>query len=210
VLRASTFFYHRHPDRRALVVGNGLSRANFDLAELYSYGLVVFGCNALYRDFDPDYLVVVDAAMVQEVGARYDGVVVMPSAEELACIEVSTDLLRAGWLEYDGLPEPTAGARALWCALRAGCPTIFLIGFDSVPLLPNGRNNCVYAGTTNYDYTYAHPQETEIRRVRAVANVVEAFDARHRVHQVDTSALPVSSMSYSEMFQIISRPSVRS
>ena len=50
----------------AIVLGNGESRQNFDLDVLKTKG-VVYGCNALYRDFTPDALICVDGGMMHEV-----------------------------------------------------------------------------------------------------------------------------------------------
>ena len=49
----------------AFVLGNGKSRLNVDPRNFQERG-VVYGCNALYREFVPDYLVAVDVKMVNE------------------------------------------------------------------------------------------------------------------------------------------------
>ena len=50
----------------AFVVGNGTSRKPINLETLKQYGSI-YACNAVYRDFIPDYLVAVDAKMVIEI-----------------------------------------------------------------------------------------------------------------------------------------------
>ena len=52
--------------KTAFVLGNGTSRKSIDLNQLKEHG-TVYGCNALYREFNPDYLVAVDAKMVIEI-----------------------------------------------------------------------------------------------------------------------------------------------
>ena len=47
------------PKGNAYCIGNGPSRKNFDLNTLKGTGQV-YGCNALYRDFMPDFLFSVD------------------------------------------------------------------------------------------------------------------------------------------------------
>ena len=54
------------PRGNAYIIGNGPSRKGFDLNQLKSTGQI-YGCNALYRDFVPDYLFSVDAKMTQEI-----------------------------------------------------------------------------------------------------------------------------------------------
>jgi hypothetical protein len=56
--------------RSAAVVGNGESRLGFDLTKLPE-DMVVFGCNALYRDLTPDYLGAVDVRMTAEIIRAY-------------------------------------------------------------------------------------------------------------------------------------------
>lgn len=47
-------------------IGNGASRQNFDLNKLKEKGIII-GCNALYRDFIPDILIVLDGKMMREL-----------------------------------------------------------------------------------------------------------------------------------------------
>ena len=53
-------------NKRVFALGNGESRKDLNLSELYEYG-IIYGCNALYRDFPPDVLVVVDPVMKEEI-----------------------------------------------------------------------------------------------------------------------------------------------
>ena len=50
----------------AFVLGNGLSRKPIPLEPLKQHGKV-YACNAVYRTFTPDYLVAVDAKMINEI-----------------------------------------------------------------------------------------------------------------------------------------------
>ena len=49
---------------RAYIIGNGPSRKGIDLTKLPGK---TFGCNALYRDFAPDYLLSGDAGVIKEI-----------------------------------------------------------------------------------------------------------------------------------------------
>ena len=54
----------------AFVLGNGVSRQHLSLAQLQRRGKI-YGCNALYREFEPDVLVATDrpiATAIQESG----------------------------------------------------------------------------------------------------------------------------------------------
>ena len=58
---------------KAWVIGNGPSRKSVNLEDLKKEG-VVYGCNALYRDWEPDYLVANDWRMMLEIiDAGYKG-----------------------------------------------------------------------------------------------------------------------------------------
>ena len=50
----------------AFIIGNGKSREGFDLEQLRPYGHT-YGCNALYRDFAPDYLIAIDDPITKEI-----------------------------------------------------------------------------------------------------------------------------------------------
>jgi len=51
---------------RVFCVGNGVSRKNFNLDKLRTYGKI-YGCNALYRTFTPDVLTSVDHGIMHEI-----------------------------------------------------------------------------------------------------------------------------------------------
>ena len=48
------------------LIGNGKSRAQFDLERLRSIGTII-GCNAIYRNFNPDILIAIDSKMLNEI-----------------------------------------------------------------------------------------------------------------------------------------------
>ena len=48
----------------AYIIGNGPSRKGLDLDTLDG---TTFGCNALYRDYSPDYLVSGDSTIIKEI-----------------------------------------------------------------------------------------------------------------------------------------------
>ena len=53
------------------LLGNGTSRNAFELERLREHGTII-GCNAIYRDFEPDILVAIDAKILSElVKAKY-------------------------------------------------------------------------------------------------------------------------------------------
>ena len=127
----------------AFELGNGLSRKPIPLEPLKQHGKI-YACNAVYRTFTPDYLVAVDAKMVNEIctaGAQLK----MP---------VWTNPNRA-YKKYKGLNffEPSlgwsSGPTALWLASKHMHQTYFLLGFDFTGTM-EGKLNNIYGDTPNY------------------------------------------------------------
>jgi hypothetical protein len=127
---------------RCFVLGNGRSRLNLKLHQLKRYGKI-YGCNALYREFEPDYLVAVDPKMIVEIEK---------SGYQLTH-EVWTNP-NAKYRNFSGFKyfNPSlgwsSGPTALDLAVKNGGTEIYICGFDFVGV--NGLLNNVYADTTNY------------------------------------------------------------
>ena len=111
----------------AFVIGNGTSRKDLELHSLKKYGKV-YACNAVFRTFEPDYLVAVDVKMILEINhAKY---FFQPAK---------------GW---------SSGPTALWLASTHAHDTIYILGFDFHGTKDDVGNrtkvNNLYAGTHNY------------------------------------------------------------
>jgi len=146
----------------AFVLGNGQSRTSIDLVQLRQLG-PIYGCNGLYRDWEPDCLVATDR----------------PIAEAIQ---------RSGYSKknrfYTRKPLPDTGALIvprkyhgnssgpIACALAAmdGHDRIYMLGFDMGPSASMRFNN-VYAGTEFYKSADAAPTFTGnwIRQLLTIA-----------------------------------------
>lgn len=126
----------------AFVLGNGKSRLNANLDLLKNHGKV-YGCNALYREFEPDYLIAVDVKMVNEIisaGYHTDHAVwTNPNKGVSSKENINFFSPHKGW---------SSGPTALWFASTEGYKTIYILGFDYQGI--GGRFNNVYADTFNY------------------------------------------------------------
>ena len=108
---------------KAFIIGNGVSRSEFDLEELRGKG-TIFGCNALYRDFTPDYLVAIDDKIIAEINHAIDtgecevpqSNFIVPSWNE--CFEATTGR------------RSNAGMNAMLEAIKLGHDEIYCLGFD--------------------------------------------------------------------------------
>lgn len=128
--------------KRAFVLGNGKSRNGLNLHRLKLKGKI-YGCNALYREFAPDYLIAVDPKMVFEISkSNYQ-----LTNEVWTNRRRSTDNIQnmnyfeksLGW---------SSGPTALTLASNHSYDEIYIIGFDYSS--QDGYLNNIYAGTENY------------------------------------------------------------
>ena len=128
--------------KQAFVVGNGTSRSAIDLAQLKLNGKM-YGCNALYREFDPDYLIAVDVKMIIEINK---------SGYQLKT-PVWTNSNKAyhkfvGFNYFQPSKGWSSGPTALWMASEHDNDEIYILGFDYQGL--GDRINNIYADTPNY------------------------------------------------------------
>jgi hypothetical protein len=133
---------------KAFIIGNGKSRIGFDLLLLKHNG-TVFGCNALYRDFDvcnyalPDYLVAIDPKMQEEIDMSDfpRPRIIFPPEEE--CWEPK---------EYNpNRPRSNAGMNAVLEAIKRDFNEIYCLGFDFLLYDDIGSISNVYDGTNAYE-----------------------------------------------------------
>jgi len=142
----------------AYVIGNSISRKDIDLTKLNG---VTYGCNALYRDFSPDFLVCIDHFITMEVieSGYADGHVVYAPAKQKLHFK-RLDLIPLN-------PVVNAGATALHIACLHGFKKIYTLGFDwditSVSI------NNIYLDTNGYaktnDLAYAKKWPAQFQKV---------------------------------------------
>lgn len=137
---------------QAVIIGNGPSRLDFNLKLIKNHrgGLLAnralqsYGCNALYRDFTPDFLIARGNAVIKEIvdSGYVDSNIVY------------TDAIHT--LEYPNKfyltphdPYADAGTTAAYIAAFDGHKNIYLLGFDGQDT--PGHNYNVYAGTPGYE-----------------------------------------------------------
>ena len=136
---------------RAVVIGNSAGRKEFNLNLLKtSSGLLgadtvqTYGCNALYRDFTPDFLIATGPEIVKEIATR-------PYVNENIVYSSAINLLgypnKFYLIPYD--PYADAGTTAAYIAAFDGHKKIYLLGFDE-QVTPNDNFN-IYANTNGYN-----------------------------------------------------------
>ena len=132
-------------NKTAFIVGNGLSRKDFDISQLKDVA-PVYGCNAIYRDLQkhdlPDYLIAIDDRIKDEIECSTfprDRVIFPPYDE---CFESA---------EYREYPRnrSNAGMNAMQEAIRHGKTELWMLGFDFMLDMQLGLSN-IYDGTPCY------------------------------------------------------------
>ena len=127
------------------VLGNGTSRKPVKPEELRAHG-TIYGCNALFREFIPDYLVAVDTKMIREIStAGYQHkhpVWTNPNKYTRSVEKLNLFNPNLGW---------SSGPTALNFASNQFPKEVYILGFDYQGVgRKNELVNNVYAGTENY------------------------------------------------------------
>lgn len=142
------------------VIGNGESRNGIDVDALKQHGLV-FGCNALIRDFTPDYVVALDKKMEREIEtSKFKGKRIYRFYRGQKLPDGSYPL------EIKKGKPVNSGVAAIYIALKIGCTELYLVGFDL-------SNNNIYCGTKNYGRISEKAKRTPPKRVQIHRTISE-------------------------------------
>ena len=129
----------------AFIIGNGESRRSFDLNDIKSVA-PIFGCNAIYRDFSPDWLVAVDEGVIDEITSskfpKESTLFPRSKAEEYEPAD-----MHPGRNRY---PRNNSGMYAMQRAIEKDYNVLLCLGFDF--LINDSYLSCtnLFAGTKNY------------------------------------------------------------
>lgn len=130
---------HKNP---AFVLGNGKSRLAINSKLLLNRG-TVYGCNAIYREMEPHYLIAVDVKMINEIVEHgyhlTHEVWTNPNKGIVSNQHLNFFNPHRGW---------SSGPTALFFAASKGHQNIYILGFDYEGI--QGKLNNVYADTRNY------------------------------------------------------------
>ena len=167
--------FNTHVTSQAVVIGNGESRLGFDLSHIkdHSGGILAanklqsYGCNALYRDFTPDFLVAVGVDIIDEIaksGYTQDNIVYANAQY----------VLKNPGKFYIVPQNPTfdAGALALYLACFDGHTKIFMLGYDGNHGF--GPTNNVYKDTPGYPSS-DHLENNTTFWARTLSTVISTY-----------------------------------
>lgn len=125
----------------ALIIGNGISRKTFPLKELADK-FVTFGCNALYRDFEPDWLVAIDDVIIGEI--------IVSNYPKSRFIVPSSDEQYEPAVWNPSRPRENAGMVAMREAIKKGHQELNCIGMDFLIDDKEFNMGNVFDGTNGY------------------------------------------------------------
>lgn len=154
-----------------IVLGNGESRKHINVNLLEGPKV---GCNAIYRDYDVDYLVCVDRRMMQEAlssGVNLQGALVYTRPDwynqfKTLRVREVPELPYKGTERWDEPFQWGSGPYAVLIgAMYTKLKEVKLIGFDLTSKTKKVNN--IYKGTQNYDDADA-----------------KAVDPRYWIHQI--------------------------
>lgn len=185
----------------AFVLGNGQSRQTLDLVALAALA-PVYGCNALFRQFEPAVLVSTDTPIsraIQESG--YSATHVHYTRKPLPALGAKRIPQ-----QYYGF---SSGPAAVGIAAIDGHQRIYLIGFDMGPTATGHFNN-MYANTEFYKKSSATPTYTG-NWVRQLTTVAQNFSSTQfvRVQGATTADIVqlsnISNVTHMSMLDFVSR-----
>ena len=142
---------HVVPRGNAYIIGNGPSRKGFNLNKLPATGQT-YGCNAIYRDFVPDFIFSVDMKMTLEM---YEEEVYKKCIHYAPGLEVNRYPTKRCGLNNSDLhlipnnPHWISGGVAMWTATVHGHKDLYFLGFDFREYGKEKLNN-IYQDSKNY------------------------------------------------------------
>jgi len=142
---------------RALVIGNGESRRQFDINACTHY--VLIGCNAIHRDLNVDHLICCDRRMAEEavnnsntkdteIYVRDHWHHYFRKIRKNKNINLLPAVPTQGESKKDQAEHWGSGGYAVLLAAVLGYQEVAMIGFDLYPI-DHAVNN-IYKGTVNY------------------------------------------------------------
>lgn len=171
---------------RAIVIGNGISRVDFDLRNILEHRdtaawgertpwrsprikkkFNTYGCNALYRDYKVDFLVATGEQIIQEI------------ANDPYCVDNVVYANKNIVIDYPSkfhfIPQDldyNSGSIATYMAAFDGHKKVYMLGFDGVD---NNTNNYNYYANTPGYLPANHPTNEEYW-TKCLYNIMTTYD----------------------------------
>lgn len=160
-----------NPSGNAICLGNGLSRQNYTTKQfentnkrkILKYYNVMYGCNAIYRDWQPDFLIVTNQILAAKISTEMHNITFAP--QEIMRRYKNLNLI-------PGAQRLDAGSAAAYLAAFHGAKRVFLYGYDGQQI--EGVNNNVYANTECYSSESENVNDRDW--IKNLKNVIETYN----------------------------------
>lgn len=182
----------------ACVIGNGPSRTDLDL-HCINATMTTYGCNALYRDFMPNYLISMDYPMVKEIiknKVHYRTSFHTQHENKIDTLAREGHPINFFW----GMSETyDSGNSALILALQNKHDVVYMIGFD-YSSSPSSLSN-VYRGTENYPIDHGYPAASMIdtKWEKRLKKILKQYPDQKVIRVNGTKSLSIGNENYSEI-----------
>jgi hypothetical protein len=136
---------------KCTVIGNGASRKQHDLTKL---NYPTFGCNQIYKEFMPDWLIAKDRRVLEQMSKDKIKQVYLPMMSHRAHRETSTIMIpdmRPIRFPYFRMNSWLTGEICIVFAAQLGFTDIDVIGFDGGP-------DSIYRERTDTNVSLVHNQ----------------------------------------------------
>lgn len=182
----------------ACIIGNGPSRLSFDLNKIQNT-MTTYGCNALYRDYIPNYLISMDYNMVKEIldnKIHHQTSFYTQHDNRIDKLQSEGEPINFFW----GFSETNdSGNSALKLALQHNNDVVYMIGFDyssNPSVLPN-----VYSGSKNYVSRHCYPAASMLdsKWEQRLKKIIKQHPDKKVVRVNGTRTLAVGNENYSEI-----------
>lgn len=179
---------------RAVVIGNGISRLDFDLRMFLEYRegnfqnwkpasirrkFYTYGCNAIFRDYVTDFIAITVEGLLDEFVSTVQRQEVIAYA--------NNQFLYKHPSKFSLIPQNlnlNSGAIASYLAAFDGHSQIYMLGFDGNDT-PNYNYN-VYANTSYYPTLYENVQEDFW--VKSLSTIMKVYNDTEFVRVMPTSS----------------------
>ena len=182
----------------ACVIGNGPSRKELDL-HCINATMTTYGCNALYRDFMPNYLISMDYNMVKEIldnKVHHQTSFHTQHDNRIDELQQKGEPINFFW----GFTETNdSGNSALRLALKSKHDIVYMIGFDYSDN-PNSLPN-VYSGTQNYLPKHAYPAASmmDTKWEQRLRKILREYPNQKVIRVNGTKSLNIGTDNYQEI-----------
>ena len=160
---------HQGFDKKAIIIGNGISRLEFNLAEFQKpyikKRIQTYGCNDLYKDYIPNFLVVTRPDAIEKVN------------QTGYCVDHVVYSSSSAILQYPGAfhlipqdPSWNSGSIAAYLACFDGHSVVYLLGFDGNDT-PDTNNN-VYERTERQNDSFMSLTMTHVFKTYPLVDFV--------------------------------------